>query len=542
MGIDKQRWSNMPDVPKVEPEIATNEVLICYNIPWNTSYTHVRLYNNVEQFVSVLRSDKYLVMDIKNTAPVKFGEYTFDVSANATDMARCNYIAFRNSAYSPDWFFGFITGVKWLSPNSTRLTWEPDVWQNNIYNSVLGECFVEREHVPVNEDSPWKIHPPEDFELGEYVIQKSNLRTDWGWKYGMFTTTGVGGSLLNYGNIINGLYFYTTDQKESIYHQIEDLQSQGKADAIVSVFQYPNIIGLDASSNAGEIFVYPDANIDGYHPKNNRLYSYPYVFCEVYSAYSAPQTYQFEYSNWNQNNTRGVLFKIKGTPIPVPVMLVVPAVYKGFWDNYEEAITLTGFPQGAWTNDAYQAFVAQSTPYWNYQQEMTQLQNRNAVIQGGMSALGSLLNLNLGGAITAGVNTALGNEMRSFQTTQSIVAAKESHALIPNSAHGNLTTPYIHAQAGVNSIFYYVKTIKNEFAEIIDNFFELYGYAVNKLKVPNINSRRYWNFVKTQDCQISGISILQEKETLESIFNRGVTIWHVDAIGDYTFDNHYVPS
>ena len=541
MSIKKQTWSNMPTVPDVQPEIATSEILLCYNIPWNTSYKHVRLFDDVDQLVAVLRQD-YLVMDIKNTAPVKFGQYTIDIGENVTDMVRCNYIAFRNTPYSPDWFFGFITDVRWLSPNSTRISWTPDVWQNNIYNCVLGECFVEREHVALNEDRPWALYPPEDFETGEFVIQKTNLRTDWSWKYAMLTTTSVPGAVINYGNVVNGLYFYQTSDIQGLYSQIDTLRNDGKADAIVSVFQYPNIIELGVGADVGHIFVYPDATIDGYAPKNNRLFSYPYVFCEIYSAYSAPQTYRFEYSNWSENNTRGIYFKIKGTPLPVPVMLIVPGTYKGYWDNYEEAVTLTGFPQGAWTNDAYQAFVAQSTPYWNYQQEVTQMQNRNAIIQGGMSAVSDLLRLNIGGALTTGVNTALGNEMRSFQQTQSIVAAKESHALIPNSAHGNLTTPYIHAQAGINSIYYYVKTIKNEYARIIDDFFELYGYAVHKLKVPAINTRRYWNFVKTQDCQIGGIALLQDKEKLESIFNNGVTIWHTSAIGDYTFDNHYAPS
>lgn len=542
MAINKQTWSNMPTVPTIHPEIATSEILLCYQVPWNNRYEHVYMANGgKKQLVEILKGD-YLVMDIKNTAPVRFGRGYVDIGENEVDMERCNYIAFRNAVDPNEWFFGFITSVEWLSPNSTRVHWEPDIWQNNIYDSVLGMCFVEREHVALDEDQPWKLYPPEDFETGEFVIQKTNLRTDWGWKYGMYSTEAISGGLLNYGNVINGLYFYTTDDIQSMYNQINSLRNEGKAEAIVSVFQYPDIINLSVSADAGQIFVYPDATIDGYAPKNNRLFSYPYVFCEVYSAYAAPQTYRFEYSNATQNGSRGMIFKLKGSPVPVPAMLIIPSLYKGYWDNIEEAITLSGFPQGAWTNDAYQAFIAQSTPYWNYQQETTQLQNRNATIQGGMGILSSLLSMNLGGAITQGVNTYLGNEMREFQTTQSIVAAKESHAMIPNSAHGNMSTPYIHAQINNNSIFYYVKTIKNSFAERIDNFFEMYGYQVNQLKVPAIHTRRFWNFVKTQGCKIRGITNTQEQSALEQIFNSGVTIWHyLPMMGSYTSDNHTAP-
>ena len=188
MAINKQTWSNMPTVPTIQPEIATSEILLCYRVPWNNRYEHVYMANGgKEQLVEILKGD-YLVMDIKNTAPVRFGRGYVDIGENEVDMERCNYIAFRNAADPGEWFFGFITSVEWLSPNSTRVHWEPDIWQNNIYDSVLGMCFVEREHVALDEDQPWKLYPPEDFETGEFVIQKTNLRTDWGWKYGMYST------------------------------------------------------------------------------------------------------------------------------------------------------------------------------------------------------------------------------------------------------------------------------------------------------------------------------------------------------------------
>ena len=40
-------------------------------------------------------------------------------------------------------------------------------------------------------------------------------------------------------------------------------------------------------------------------------------------------------------------------------------------------------------------------------------------------------------------------------------------------------------------------SIKSEFAQIIDKYFTLFGYQVNRVGVPLEHSRSQWNFIKT---------------------------------------------
>ena len=72
----------------------------------------------------------------------------------------------------------------------------------------------------------------------------------------------------------------------------------------------------------------------------------------------------------------------------------------------------------------------------------------------------------------------------------------------------------------------------------IHDYFTKYGYKVNKWKYINVNSRKYFNFIKTNTCNIVGENIPREYlEEIKDIFNRGLTIWHIDngaTLGDYS--------
>lgn len=81
--------------------------------------------------------------------------------------------------------------------------------------------------------------------------------------------------------------------------------------------------------------------------------------------------------------------------------------------------------------------------------------------------------------------------------------------------------------------------ISAEYAQIIDNFFEHFGYAVKLNKVPNINTRPHWNYVKTSDCYITGNCPANDLAKIISIFNHGVTFWKVPSeVGNYSLNNH----
>lgn len=82
-----------------------------------------------------------------------------------------------------------------------------------------------------------------------------------------------------------------------------------------------------------------------------------------------------------------------------------------------------------------------------------------------------------------------------------------------------------------------VKTIKPEYQEKLSNFFKVYGYQVNRLTIPNLNTRLNWNYVKVTSLNVkSGYNrdiVMRFKE----IFEKGVTLWHNDDIMNYDKSN-----
>ena len=74
----------------------------------------------------------------------------------------------------------------------------------------------------------------------------------------------------------------------------------------------------------------------------------------------------------------------------------------------------------------------------------------------------------------------------------------------PNQIFGNQNSGDVTFSDGESTFTIYRRTIKYEYAQIIDSFFSMFGYKVNSVKVPNITGRSNWNYVKTIDCNFDG--------------------------------------
>ena len=81
-------------------------------------------------------------------------------------------------------------------------------------------------------------------------------------------------------------------------------------------------------------------------------------------------------------------------------------------------------------------------------------------------------------------------------------------------------------------------TIKKQFAERIDKFFDMYGYLTNTVKIPNINNRPNWNYIKTIGSNIIGDIPQEDIQSLKNMFDNGITLWHnKNTFLDYSQNN-----
>lgn len=75
-----------------------------------------------------------------------------------------------------------------------------------------------------------------------------------------------------------------------------------------------------------------------------------------------------------------------------------------------------------------------------------------------------------------------------------------------------------------------VKEMSNDDKERVSNYFNTFGYKVNKYTPINFNSRSTYNYVKTIDCVVTGDLNQSILDVFKRIFNNGVFLHHTNEI------------
>lgn len=513
------------DVAAVSPQTT---VILASGIEWGNDYEHVRLYDNGK--AGCLAHVKEKAVDtFTQSTPVRWGELSYRGKGNETDVLKCNYIAFQNKPYTEEWYFGFVTRVEWLSNGSYRIYFEPDRFQNSFYGVTMQACYVEREHVDKKADLVGINLVPENLETGEYVDNASDAKLInlGAMQYCLSASADENGTnivpVINQG-IYSGLTFRRETDYKNLSTAIQNYVNSGNGDAIVNVYQAPEACFQTDKTAYTQETVKP-STLDGYTPKNNKLYQYPYCYCLVNDGSGIQHTYNFEYGKNGE-----LTMQVYGVMFNIPAIFVVPREYKNYGGITSPfGFIVNNFPQCAWTNDGYQAFLAQSAPLWDYSKK------QNAISQIG-NLSGGLIGA-LTGNLAKGVESIFSAASSTFLLNENINAQKESHDLIPPTARGNSSGSYVATALFGSQLYCHVMSVTAQMAKTIDDYFTMYGYATHKIKVPNITGRSSWNFVKTVNCGLHGACVLDDINFLQSMFNRGVTFWHTDDVGNYALSN-----
>jgi hypothetical protein len=154
-------------------------------------------------------------------------------------------------------------------------------------------------------------------------------------------------------------------------------------------------------------------------------------------------------------------------------------------------------------------------------------------------AVGTIANASQGGiagAVSGGLGMiqGAGNSVLQMQGLQA--KQKDIANTPPSIAKMGSNTSYTLGN-NYNGVFIIKKQIKPEYIKKLESFFNLYGYKVNEVKLPNFHTRKYWNYVQTSSCVITGNFNHEDLNELKAIFDNGITFWHVDDIGNYSLEN-----
>ena len=111
----------------------------------------------------------------------------------------------------------------------------------------------------------------------------------------------------------------------------------------------------------------------------------------------------------------------------------------------------------------------------------------------------------------------------------------------PPQQKGTQTTLADYA-ASAKIIYADYMSIRAEYAAIIDDYFNCYGYATRRVKQPYITGRPYWNYVKTIGNTVDALGVPDPYlKEMNNAFNKGITFWHnPNNVGTYSLDNRPV--
>ena len=540
------RMITMPTQGDVIPRSPTTQLRLYSGVPWDNEYKHVRLYRSQSELLSHLEQWRVSVPSSLNSmAPIRVGELDVKVPFTEMDALDLNYLAFNNTGLLNKWVFCFITRIEWRSEKTTRIHFELDVFQNNWYSVTMKPCFIEYSHIPKSQDVVGSNQCPVNLETGESVVAKSYTYPLYDMEICVYATEGTTGKAFD-GSVTNGIYrtgslgHYGTDEVDTVNGLINAYNEQGMVDSILALFMAPqlcvNAIKKDGT-NKDNFSVPLDTShvFGGYKPKNNKLYSYPFVYLMVDNNEGQANVYRFELSN---NSDHTIDFELTGAMCTLPQVMLTPLHYKSAGKLNSENMVISGFPQCAYQSDTFRAWVAQNKGALAVQSASIAVDALSAPFNAVSGAIGGGIMGGTGGAIVGGVSSSVTSMTSPIMSTLSLLGQLRDKSIIPPTVHGKALSENINVACGLTGYSFYVMSCQREFAERIDSFFSVYGYPINKVQRPNITSRSNWNYLKTSGCGFSGQIDLDQLQQLREICNRGVTFWHTDDVGNYSLSNN----
>lgn len=452
------------------------------------------------------------------------------IEGNACNYYDCNYMSYQNRDFGQMWFFAFIHEVKYVNDYCTEIEFEIDVMQTFMWNYELRECFVEREHSLTDElyehlqpdynvDFPYKntdVFKTDKFDQWQILLTTtfslSDIRND---KPVMSVYNGmpVGGEINAFDVSMD-----SSGGLPILESRLQQIATAGANDGLVSAVMFPTFFN---STTPAVVHIDRPTTIDGYTPINKRLFAYPYTLLDVDTC-TNESLYKFEFF---KNDVEFNLFPCVNV---VPVIKCTPIHYDDgngtLSSDFTKSIDMTNFPQIQLSCNNFANWWGQNS--WNVAPKVA-IGISEAVI--GMQLANPTM-------AEKGLTQTIGavSEFATAKTTPPTVK-------LPQAAYSDVST---------RQRDFYFKTIQinADGARVIDDYFTMYGYACNKVKIPNVryynSCRPHFNYIKCRQMSFhwelfysegKGTSVPQYyMKKIMSIYQNGITFWkNPNKVGRY---------
>lgn len=550
------------------------EIKVLKNVPLDNTYEHTIAWDSPNQRT---KQANYFASKAKYTYQKEY--YTrvkrgwLRIEQNPDDLYDCNYMMFRNTSFGNKWFYAFILSIEYINNATAQINFEIDVMQTWLPGTNMDytpePCFIERMHTP--SDYLYENLVPEELNVGDdYVYQDIQY---YGLNdYQIMVLSAGHPNAANdgvelpraslYDNVFGQLdvRFFMPNQvgiKDCVDY-LNFFTNEGKENNVLAVYMVPSQFVKNGTLTPGDHFErlikpvsaptsgtylgkisneYADLG-NGYKPRNNKLYSYPY--CRLFVSNQVGNTHEYKWELFNNREHRGA-FKIVGRLAWKPGATIIPIDYRGFGieertidsnsqrytiENLDESISFNDFAVCAWVSDSYRAWWAQ---------------NGGAV---GSSIVSGIASIGLG--IAAGLTTPAGWGMGAIgsitggvtsliRTLGSIADAKHQ----TDKTHGEYSSSTVGPAIRNTGFLFASQCLRPDILRIYDDYFTKYGYACKQVRYPRIINRAHWTYIKTIGYNMNGRLNNEDMKKICEIYDNGITFWVDPAeVGNYNLDNN----
>lgn len=549
-----------------------SDIRLMENVPIPYSREHTlwwsSLANQTSYFLGISTS-----INFQNYSYVRH-QRALKVLRTADDLFEVNYMMFRNTAYGDKWFYAFVTDIQYVNDTTSLIFFEIDAIQTFFFEMELQTCWIERQHsttdtvgdniVPEQVDTGYMVcndveQFPGSMETLEIMIAVNATIVDG-------AAEPVEGGL--YSGSFSGLeYNFFTLNSAGAASAIEFLNNYanaGAADSVVGIAVVPSIChpsGAGQTSPSRVVYTITPyipgyrttSQLDGYTPKNNKLYTYPYNYLEVTNSLGTFFNFPWEFFDHIAAGGTVSFFVVASTSLSPEIICYPHTAFRGVPDNQSYQLAISGFPQCAWSSDPYLAYLAQT----GGRQVSGFATAIGTIAVGGANIAASLLTARAGGGQlsldmpTSGLGRAamgLSNfSQQANDITQGIGGGLASIAnqvgtlydmsRLPPTTHGAESSSAMTVDGRMIFVSRCMSVNANV-ARTIDNYFSMYGYAQHIVATPNIHARSQWTYIKTVGAKVGGSMPGVYEREIERALDNGITFWaNPQNVGNYSLDN-----
>lgn len=549
-------------------------VRVCQSIPLDNTYTDTIL------FTSKSAQESYFASKTKKT----YSGLTYQrLASNSTTWAifledvadyfyDCNYLCFQNGGFGNKWLYAFISDILYINENCTAITFEIDVMQTWLFDFEIKKSFIERMHVSddtisrnVVEEGLHFMQRYEYYKIepsGLFGGTSSDLSKDYSSVVLIATSEDCdqddevrGGEMIQ--NTYQGLkyiafpiYQNPSACLEALNEWLKKMNESGKAGAINSISMVP-ATGLSMVPEDG--WKYKAEVIDGvireqsyeinytnldddYVPKNNKLFCWPYHFFTITTMDG--QSYDFKYEDIIESDpipgNAEMKFSFKFAFGPNPTYFMFPQYYMKHENNIDYGVKLTGFPQCNWNFGVWENYYAQQDTNIALSMLASALGSANQAASGVMNSSGGSKGSLAASAGMSIAQAGMGALQAGLSTFGGLSVVKSQ----PDQSKGANNVGGVNYNMETMDFWIIHKRLHWGYVVKIDDYFTKFGYRVNSTGVPNLHTRKYWNYLKLDQPSVTGNMPVGDMRMIKQILSNGITFWHTTDVGNYDLNNN----